>query len=86
MREIRLSEHARKKIELLASRNIEVSEQFVIETIQSPTKVESIEEGKMVAQRPLNDRLVLRVVYREFDAFVLAITVYPGRKSRYERN
>jgi hypothetical protein len=29
---------------------------------------------------------VIRVVYREFSAFFLIITLYPGRISRYEKD
>jgi hypothetical protein len=34
----------------------------------------------------LNENLVLRVVYREYEAFILVITLYLGRRSRYEKN
>ena len=58
----------------------------MIETVQSPDKLEAGEEDKLIAQKGLNEELVLRVVYREFNAFILIITLYPGRKSRYEKD
>jgi hypothetical protein len=56
-----------------------------METIRSPDKLETGED-KLIAQKRLNDNLVLRVVYREFSAFILIITLYPGRRSRCEKD
>ena len=53
---------------------------------RSPDRLELAEEDKRIAQKGLNENLVLRVVYREFNAFILIITIYPGKRSRYEKN
>ncbi len=84
--EIRFSDHFESKINLLADWGISISKELIIETIRSPDKVERLGEDKIVAQQGLNERLVVRVVYREFQAFILVITVYPGRRSRYEKD
>ena len=62
MKEIRFSNHAQLKLEILTSHKI------------------------IIAQRRLDEKLVLLVVYREFNAFILIITLYPGRRSRYEKD
>lgn len=82
-KEIRFSAHALSKISLLNDRGITISEEFVIQTIRSPDQLE-IDQEKITAQKQLNDSLVLRVIYREFQAFILVITLYPGKRSRYE--
>ncbi|MCY7284107.1 MAG: DUF4258 domain-containing protein [Cyanobacteria bacterium CAN_BIN43] len=86
MKEIRFSDHAQLKMEVLTNHAVTIDPNFVIETVQSPDKLEAGEEDKLIAQKGLNEELVLRVVYREFNAFILIITLYPGRKSRYEKD
>ncbi len=86
MKEIRLSDHSRLKMEVLANHEITIDEEFVIETVRSPDRTEIAEEDKRIAQKTLNEKLVLRVVYREFGTFIFIITIYPGRRSRYEKD
>ena len=50
--------------------------------MRSPDKLETGEEDKLIAQKRLDESLVLRVVYRDFGSFILIITLYPGRISR----
>ncbi len=85
-KEIRFSDHALLKIDLLSERGITIAQEFVVETIQSPDRREPGEGEKITAQKQLNENLVLRVVYREYETFILVITLYPGRRSRYEKN
>jgi hypothetical protein len=86
MKEIRWSDHARLKLEVLANHDLNVSAEFVVEALRSPDKIEAGEEDKLIAQKGLDEKRVLRVVYREFHAFILIITLYPGRRSRYEKD
>jgi hypothetical protein len=86
MKEIRFSEHAQLKMEVLATHGISIDRNFVTEAVRSPDKLETGEVDKMVAQKRLDENLVLRVVYREFNAFILIVTLYPGRRSRYEKD
>jgi hypothetical protein len=86
MKEIRWSDHAQLKLEVLASHGLVVQSDFVVEVVRSPDKLETGEEDKLIAQKGLDERRVLRVVYREFKAFILIITLYPGRRSRYEKD
>ncbi len=86
MKEVRFSDHAQLKMEVLASHEVTINPDFVIETVRSPDKLETGEEDKLIAQKRLDENLVLRVVYREFNTFILIITLYPGRRSRYEKD
>ena len=86
MKDIRFSEHAQLKLDILASHDISIDSDFAIATVQSPDKLEIEAEDKQIAQKRLNDKLVLRVVYREFEAFILIVTLYSGRRSRYEKD
>lgn len=86
MKEIRFSEHAQLKMEVLANHNVTINLDYVTETVCFPDKLETGEEDKLIAQKRLDENLVLRVVYREFNTFILIITLYPGRRSRYEKD
>ncbi len=86
MKEIRFSQHSLDKIEILAHHGMTITEQFIIEAIINPDKIEIQEDAKKIAQKTLNENLVIRVVYREFAAFILIITLYPARRTRYEKN
>jgi hypothetical protein len=63
-----------------------ITQQLVIDALKNPDKIEEKENQKKIAQKSFNQNLVIRVVYQEFAAFILIITVYPGRKNRYEKN
>jgi hypothetical protein len=84
-KEIRWSDHAQLKLNILKQRNIDISSDRVIGTIHSPDAIFQ-EDEKKIAQTNITDRLVLRVVYREFESFILIITLYPGKRSRYEKD
>jgi len=86
MKEIRFSEHARLKIDVLAIRGVSIDLNFVFDTVRSPDKLETGEEDKLITQKRLDKSLVLRVVYRDFGSFILIITLYPGRRTRYEKD
>ena len=85
-KEILFSEHSLLKIDLLSERGIAIAQEFVVETVKSPDRRELGEGEKITAQKQLDENLLLRVVYREYEAFILVITLYPGRRSRYEKS
>ena len=86
MKEIRFSDHAKFKIDILANHGLNISPEFIIDTICNPDKIETLPEQKIIFQRRLNENLVLRVVCRQVSAFILIITLYPGRRTRYEKD
>ncbi|MGK7894543.1 MAG: DUF4258 domain-containing protein [Xenococcus sp. (in: cyanobacteria)] len=85
-KDIRFSDHSQLKLEVLKNHGLFISSKFVRETINSPDKLEIKENNKRIAQKRFNENLVIRIVYREFSTFILIITLYPGKKSRYEKN
>lgn len=84
MKKIYFSQHALDKIKLLAERGIKIEREIIMNAIYEPEKIESAQDRKKITQIGLNEKLVLRVVYKEFPAFFNIITIYPGRRSRYE--
>jgi len=86
MKEIRFSEHSQIKIEILANHGLTIEPELIIDVVRSPDRLETGGEDKQIAQKRLDKTRVLRVVYREFNAFILIIILYPDRRSRYEKN
>ena len=63
------------KLNILNNSGISITQEFIRETIQCPDRLEIKEDNKRIAQKVLNDKLVLRVAYREFSAFIIVITL-----------
>ena len=84
--EIEFSQHSLLKIEILRSHSFNLSKEIVEDVIRFPDKVEVGYKDRLIAQRNLDDTHVLRVVYEIKQEKNLIITVYPGRRSRYEKD
>ena len=84
--EIEFSPHSLLKIEILNSHSFSLSKEIVEDIIRFPDKIEDGYGDRLIAQRNLDDTHVLRVVYKTKQEKNLIITVYPGRRSRYEKD
>ena len=80
---IRFTSHAREKFEILARHNFLVTEAQVIDALLLPDRVE-IDRDPPIAQKSLDEKHVLRVVFREEGDDIVVVTFYPGRKRNYE--
>ena len=83
---IRFTPHAIAKFEELRGQGFEISEEAVIETMLNPVQIVKGHTDRTIAQAPLSDHLLLRVVYDEVGDTVTVITFYPAERSRYEDN
>ena len=86
MKPIRLTEHAELKTEILKNHGFKINEQFIKSTIYDPDRVESTYKGRKVAQKTLDESHVLRVIFEEHPEEIVVITLYPGRRERYEKS
>lgn len=84
MPKVDYTQHAREKFEILRRHDFAVSPAQVEETVLRPDKIIPQSSGRLIAQKRITERHVLRVVYREEDETRLVITFYPGRRERYE--
>jgi len=74
--------HAEEKLKRLIK--IGVTKKNVIETIRNPEKLTPGYFDRKIAQSKLSPDVVLRVIYEETNNKVLIVTMYPGKKRRYE--
>jgi hypothetical protein len=84
--EIELSLHSLLKIEILKSHGINVSKEIVENVVRIPDRIEEGYKNRLVAQKGFDETRVLRVVYETLPDKLYIITVYPGRRSRYEKD
>ena len=83
---LRFSDHARAKIEILRRHGLALNEEQVTAVVGNPDAVFDSFSGRKVAQGPLDERRVLRVVYEVRVDRILVVTFYPGERKRYEKD
>ncbi len=83
---VRFSDHAILNLRVLADHGFEVEGSLVEQAVRSSmTKTQGYSDRK-TAQINFDIEHVLRVVYEEHLDELVIITVYPGRKERYEQD
>ncbi|MBI4647500.1 MAG: DUF4258 domain-containing protein [Bacteroidia bacterium] len=83
---IEFSQHSLLKIEILQEHGIKLSKETVEEIINSPDKIVNGDKGRLIAQKGFDLTHVIRVVYEVHQDSIKIITIYPGRRSRYEKD
>jgi hypothetical protein len=84
--EIEFSMHSLLKIEILKAHGIAVTKEIVEEVVRNPDRIEESYKNRLVAQKGFDETRVLRVVYEALPEKLYIVTVYPGRRSRYEKD
>jgi len=83
---IEFSPHSLLKIETLKSHGIYISKEIIEDIIRNPDRIDIGYKERLIAQKGFDDTRVLRVVYESQPTKFYVVTVYPGRRSRYEKN
>lgn len=86
MKPIIFSKHSLTKIEILNTHGLVLSTEFIEVTVRETITVECGYKNRLIAQKELDSNHVLRVVYEETENELKIITLYPGRKDRYEKH
>lgn len=84
--DIEFSSHSLLKIEILRSHGIDVSREIVENVIRTPDRIDTGYKERLIAQKGFDETRVLRVVYEALQEKLYVVTVYPGRRSRYEKD
>jgi hypothetical protein len=83
---IEFSPHSLLKIEILRSHGIEVSKEIVENVVRAPDRIDKGYKNRLIGQKGFNATHVLRIVYESLTDRMYVITLYPGRRSRYEKD
>ena len=84
--DIEFSPHSLLKIEILRSHGIDVSKEIVENVVRTPDRIDKGYKGRLIAQKGFDDTHVLRVIYETLPDKIYVVTLYPGRRSRYEKD
>jgi len=84
VKKIRFTQHALAKIKILRQHKVNISPDFVKEVLISPDRIDSGYKERKIAQKVLDKTHVLRVIFEETPEEWVIITLYPGRRERYE--
>jgi len=84
--DIEFSLHSLLKIEILRSHGIDVSKEIVENVVRTPDRINEGYKDRLIAQKGFDATRVLRVVYETLPDKIYIVTVYPGRRSRYEKD
>jgi hypothetical protein len=80
---IRFTNHARQKFVDLANLGFVVTEAQVLDTVRDPSYVDTSVDPP-IAQKPISDRHLIRVVFVEAEDEIRIVTFYPARRERYD--
>lgn len=80
----RYTRHARGKFKKIKKAGYSVKRKQVEQTIINPARVEQKSDELFIAMTLLDEKHVLRVVYRFENDIIVIITFYPGRRKSYE--
>lgn len=83
--EIRFTKHAEEKFEILERHNFRVVRSQVLGIVNNSQVIDRSRYPLVIVQGDIDERHVLRVVYRRETGTRIIITFYPGRKSQYEK-
>jgi hypothetical protein len=83
---VEFTPHALVKMQVLRDHGVEVTKELLEHTVRAPEFTEPGYGGRIIAQAAVDDSHVLRVVYEETGAGAVVVTMYPGRRIRYEKN
>lgn len=79
---IRFTPHAKEKLTRLKDKG--VIEEKVEEILSNPERTYKGYFGREISQGFLSEDMVLRIVYEKHQHVLLIITIYPGKRRRYE--
>jgi len=75
--------HAKNKFEILKRHKFLITKKQVLRTVEEPDLIDKSRLPLLIAQRKIDKRYVLRVVYKIENGNIKIITFYPGRRKQY---
>ena len=82
--EVIFTNHAKAKFEALRRHGFLLTWKQVRDAVKNPDAIRRGKGRRIIAQKTLDERYVLRVIYEKVNELVRIITFYPARRERYE--
>lgn len=77
------TKHAKEKLLKVKKFGFAIDRNKVEQTVIKPVRVEERVDGTYIASSFLDEKHILRVVYRVEGDIIIVITFYPGRRKPY---
>jgi hypothetical protein len=74
--------HAKEKFKILKEQGFLVKRKWVEDTIKFPEIIDHSQMPLLIAQKTIDEKHVLRVVFKKENGIIKIITFYPARKRR----
>lgn len=78
------TKHAEIKFKVLERHGCLITKRDIENAIESPDSIEKGRKDRLIAQKLLGKKHLLRVIYEKEDDVIKIITFYPARRRRYE--
>lgn len=76
--------HAKDKFLILREHGFPVDEELVADTVKKPDTVIRGRKKRLIAQKLIDEKHLLRVIYEIRSGKIVVITFYPARRDRFE--
>lgn len=83
MKKIKFTRHAEEKFKILKRHGIFFDKKLIINAIKNPNNILTGSKNRLIAQKNINEKHILRVIYEETSDEIVVITFYPARRNRY---
>ncbi len=78
------TKHAKGKFKKLLEKGVKVIQKDVRLTLKDPEHLDTqSDKPKLIASKPIDEKHVLRVVFKVENDIITIITFYPAKKGRY---
>ena len=84
MKKVSFCSHAEEKFTILEEHGFIISRAKVLDAFKNPDKVEKGLNGRLIAQKAIDEKHVIRVVFEKKEKSYIIVTFYPGRRNYYE--
>lgn len=81
MKNITFTLHSLSKIEILKRHGFFIKWSLIIDMLENPSRVYPGYGNKLIAERVLNKKIMLRTIFSECNSDIKVITLYPSRRS-----
>jgi len=84
MNKIIFSNHSIEKIKILNKHGFQINKKAVVNIMKNPDTIISGYKHRKIAQKIIDNKHFIRVIFMEYLGSKRIITVYPAKRSRYE--
>ena len=84
MDKIIFSNHSIEKIKILNKHEFQINKKAVVNIMKNPDKIINGYKDRKIAQKIIDERHFIRIIFMEDLNSKIIVTVYPAKRSRHE--